>query len=46
MRTETHEEFGALRAEFSALQRQIAQIGWSLAVALVGVLVALVVAVA
>ena len=46
LRSEMREEFGALRAEFSALQRQIAQIGWALAVALIGVLVALVVAVA
>lgn len=38
-------DFGAMRANFSAMQRQIAQIGWTLSAALVGVLVALVVAV-
>ena len=36
----------ALRADLSAWQRQIAQIGWALAVALIGAIVALVVAVA
>ena len=35
----------ALRTDFSALQRQLAQIGWAMATALVGVLIALIVAV-
>jgi prefoldin subunit 5 len=39
------EENRAIRADLSALQRQIAQIGWGLSAALVGVLVALIVAV-
>jgi chromosome segregation ATPase len=38
-------DLGALRADFSASQRQIAQIGWTMATALVGVLIALIVAV-
>ena len=37
------EDNRAIRAELSALHRQIAQIGWGLSAALVGVLVALVV---
>jgi uncharacterized protein YhaN len=39
------EDTHAIRADLSALQRQIAQIGWGLSAALVGVLVALMVAV-
>ena len=39
-------EIRALRADISAWQRQIAQIGWALAIALIGAIVALVVAVA
>jgi septal ring factor EnvC (AmiA/AmiB activator) len=42
VRTEIRE----LRADLSAWQRQIAQIGWALAVALIGAIVALIVAVA
>jgi septal ring factor EnvC (AmiA/AmiB activator) len=37
-----HEDNRAIRADLSALHRQIAQIGWGLSAALVGVLVALV----
>jgi cell division protein FtsX len=39
------EENRAIRADLSALHRLIAQIGWGLSAALVGVLVALIVAV-
>jgi chromosome segregation ATPase len=39
-------DLAAFRSDFSALQRQIAQIGWAMATALVGVMIALVVAVA
>jgi hypothetical protein len=39
------DELGALRADLSAWQRQIAQIGWALATALIVALVALLVAV-
>jgi len=39
------EELQAIRADLSALQRQIAQIGWGLSAALVGTLIALIVAV-
>jgi hypothetical protein len=45
LREDTHAEFGALRADLSAWQRQIAQIGWALATALIVALVALLVAV-
>jgi hypothetical protein len=45
MRGEFRSEFSALRADLSASQRQIAQIGWALSTALVGVLIALIVAV-
>jgi hypothetical protein len=46
MRGEFRSEFSALRGNLSASQRQIAQIGWALSAALVGVLIALIVAVA
>jgi len=39
------EELRAIRADLSALQRQIAQIGWGLSAALVGTLIALIVTV-
>jgi nitrogen fixation/metabolism regulation signal transduction histidine kinase len=39
-------DISALRGDFAAMQRQVAQIGWALSGALVGVLVALLVAVA
>jgi hypothetical protein len=42
VRTEIRE----LRSDLSAWQRQIAQIGWGLAIALIGAIVALIVAVA
>jgi uncharacterized protein involved in exopolysaccharide biosynthesis len=45
MRADSSAQFIALRAELSALQRQITQIGWALSAALVGVLIALIVAV-
>ena len=52
LRTDMQEEFRnvrgdmrALRADLSAWQRQIAQIGWSLVVALIGAIVALIIAV-
>jgi hypothetical protein len=38
-------DMAAFRADFAAMQRQVAQIGWALSGALVGVLVALLVAV-
>ena len=38
-------ELTAFRNDFSASQRQIAQIGWAMATALVGVIIALIVAV-
>jgi hypothetical protein len=41
MRTDLH----ALRSDHSASQRQIAQIGWALSAALIGVIIALIVAV-
>jgi hypothetical protein len=37
-------DIGALRNDFSAWQRQIAMMGWTLAVALVGAVAALIVA--
>ena len=37
-------EFRELRVDFSAWQRQIAQIGWAFAVALIGAIVALILA--
>jgi hypothetical protein len=40
------EELRAIRTDLSALHRQIAQIGWGLSAALVGTLIALIVAVA
>jgi predicted phage gp36 major capsid-like protein len=46
LRTEMHDEFRELRGDLSAWQRQIAQIGWALVVALIGAIVALIVAVA
>jgi hypothetical protein len=46
LRTEMHDEFRALRNDMLTLQRQIAQIGWTLAIAMIGAMVALVVAVA
>ena len=45
VRSEMHEEFRALRADISAWQRQAAQIGWALVVALIGAVVAIVVSV-
>jgi hypothetical protein len=39
------DDLAALRSDFTASQRQIAQIGWALSTALVGVLIALIVAV-
>jgi hypothetical protein len=45
LRRETHEESRALRTDLSAWQRQIAQIGWALATALIGAIIALIVAV-
>jgi hypothetical protein len=39
------EEIHGLRADISSWQRQIAQIGWSLVVALIGAIVALIIAV-
>ena len=38
-------DLAAFRNDFSASQRQIAQIGWAMATALVGVIIALIVAV-
>jgi hypothetical protein len=38
-------DFSAMRADLSGLHRQIAQIGWGLSAALVGTLIALIVAV-
>ena len=43
LRADTREEFRALRGEFSALERQIAQIGWTLAAAVIAVLLTLVI---
>jgi hypothetical protein len=40
-----NEEIRALRSDLSAWQRHIAQIGWALAAALLGAIVALIVAV-
>ena len=40
---ELHEDNRSLRGDVSAFQRQLTQVGWGLAAALVGVLVALVV---
>jgi hypothetical protein len=45
MRVDNLAQFTSLRADLSALQRQIAQIGWGLSAALVGTLIALIVAV-
>jgi hypothetical protein len=42
---EVRAEILDLRADFSAWQRQIAQIGWALVVALIGAVVAIVVAI-
>ena len=42
---EVRQEIRDLRSDLSAWQRQIAQIGWALAVALIGAIVALIVAV-
>jgi hypothetical protein len=39
-RAETRQEFRAMRGEFSSMQRQIIQIGWALATALIVTLVA------
>jgi len=48
LRIEHREDFAALRADFSAMQRQLARIGWTVAAALtttlVGMLATLVVA--
>jgi len=45
LRTDMQAEFRALRADLSAWQRQIAQIGWALAIALIGTVVALIITV-
>jgi hypothetical protein len=45
LRTETRDEFRAMRADLSAWQRQITQIGWALVTALIGAIIALIVAV-
>ena len=45
MRGDHRADFADIRADLSALHRQIAQIGWGLSAALVGVLIALVIAV-
>jgi type VI protein secretion system component VasF len=45
-RGEMHEDLRAVRQDLSALQRQIAQIGWGLAGTLIAALVALIIAVA
>jgi uncharacterized protein involved in exopolysaccharide biosynthesis len=44
LREEMHEGFNALRQDLSAVQRQIAQIGWALSGTLAAALVALIVA--
>jgi hypothetical protein len=44
MRDEHRADFAALRADLSASQRQIAQIGWAMSTALVGLMVALIIA--
>jgi hypothetical protein len=46
LRTEIHDEFRAMRSDMASMQRQIAQIGWTLVVALIGAIVALIVALA
>ena len=46
LREETRQDFRDLRADLSAWQRQIAQIGWALAAALIGAIIALIVALA
>ena len=46
LRADNREEFAALRATFSALQRQLAQIGFGLVGVLLGAMVALIVALA
>lgn len=46
LRSDNREEFAALRADFSALQRQLAQIGFGLVGVLIGAMVALIVALA
>ena len=46
LRDEMNQGFRELRGDMSALQRQLSQIGWGLVVALIGAIVALVVAVA
>jgi hypothetical protein len=44
LRSESRAEFAALRADLSASQRQIAQIGWAMATAVVGLMIALLIA--
>jgi predicted nucleic acid-binding Zn-ribbon protein len=44
LRSDSRAEFAALRADLSASQRQIAQIGWAMATALVGLMIALMIA--
>ena len=46
LREEMRQDFRDLRADLSACQRQIAQIGWALAAALIGAIIALIVALA
>jgi septal ring factor EnvC (AmiA/AmiB activator) len=38
------DDLGAVRADLSASQRQIAQIGWAMSTALVGLMIALIIA--
>ena len=46
LRTEMHQEFSLMRQDLSAMQRQIAQIGWALVGTLIAALTALVIALA
>jgi len=46
LRIEMREEFRALRQDFSAMQRQLAQIGWGLAGTLAAALAALIISLA
>ena len=45
LRGEMRQDFRDLRGDLSAWQRQIAQIGWALAIALIGTVVALIITV-
>jgi ribosomal protein L29 len=44
LRADTRAEFASLRADLSAFHRQIAQIGWGMATAVIGLLIALIIA--